>query len=109
MYGDRITKSMKIAIDETNRRRAIQTAYNERFDITPTSIIKAIRGGLETVTKDKNGESGKKQVLTADNITKHIKELENQMKQAAKILNFEKAVVYRDEIKKLKEIKRDLR
>jgi len=106
MYADKITKSMAIAIDETNRRRKIQEQYNKENNITPTSIIKAIRNSLENTNK--NGGS-KTQILNTDNIEEHIKLLGNQMKQAAKLLDFERAVVYRDEIKKLKEIKRDIR
>jgi len=106
MYADKITKSMALAIDETNRRRKIQEKYNKENNITPTSIIKAIRNSLENVNKN---EKTKIKILNTDNIEESIKLLENQMKQAAKLLNFEQAVVYRDEIKKLKEIKRDIR
>ncbi|MBN2852999.1 MAG: excinuclease ABC subunit UvrB [Clostridia bacterium] len=106
MYADTVTRSMKEAIDETNRRRKIQTEYNERYHITPTSIIKAIRDGIETVNKD---NVPVKQMLNIENLDKNIKELENQMKQAAKILDFERAAVFRDEIKKLKGIRNDIR
>ena len=106
MYANNITKSMKLAISETDRRREIQSEYNEKYNITPKSIIKAIRDTLETVKKDKSDTN---QRLDIDNIDEYISTLQNQMKQAAKILNFEKAAMFRDELKKLKEIKNDIR
>lgn len=105
MYADKITRSMDLAISETNRRREKQVAYNKQFGITPTSIIKAIRNSLESITKE---ETEGKIHVDIDNIDEKINTMENQMRQAANILNFEKAAIYRDEIKKLKEIRNDL-
>ncbi len=106
MYADKITKSMKYAIDETNRRREKQTAYNKAHGIEPQSILKEIRdliAAAETETPATAlAESAGEYVIDApmpvDDIERTIIEMEKQMKAAAKELAFEKAALLRDEI-----------
>lgn len=103
MYGDKITDSMAYAIEETNRRREIQKAYNKEHNITPTTIHKEIRDAIRgqeviddaasLVKKGKKASKKDKQVM--------IHELEKQMKDAAKILDFERAMELRDIIMEL--------
>lgn len=103
MYGDKITDSMAYAIEETNRRRKIQDAYNKEHNITPTTIHKEIRDAIRgqeviddaasLVTKGKKASKKDKQVM--------IQELEKQMKDAAKVLDFERAMELRDIIMEL--------
>ena len=102
MYADTITDSMKTAIDETNRRRSIQNAYNEEYGIVPTTIIKEIRSPLsnfETET-DKAGKLSK--ASSRSEIEKELKRLEREMKNAAKEYDFEKAAEIRDLIFEIK-------
>ena len=105
MYADVVTGSMKAAMDETARRRAIQQAYNEEHGITPTSIKKAVRD-LISITKeaektaqklDKDPES-----MSADEIRKMIEKVEKQMRRAAADLDFETAADLRDQMLELK-------
>jgi len=100
MYADVITRSMKAAIDETNRRREIQAKYNKDHNITPKSIKKDIRDVIQTVAQESasKSETESKPVSKEDKITA----LTSLMQAAAKNLEFEKAAKYRDEIEKLK-------
>ena len=100
MYADTVTRSMKAAIDETNRRREIQAKYNKDHNITPKSIKKDIRAVIQTVTQEstKKAETERKPVSKEEKITA----LTALMQAAAKNLEFEKAAKYRDEIEKLK-------
>ncbi|MCX6742677.1 MAG: UvrB/UvrC motif-containing protein, partial [Candidatus Parcubacteria bacterium] len=98
MYADNMTGSMKEAIRETNRRRKIQTAYNQEYKITPASIIKAIKEKPATIKKEAD-KFGLKKVGSLDEL---IIEMETQMQVAAENLDFEKAIEIRDEIRKLK-------
>jgi excinuclease ABC subunit B len=107
MYADTITKSMKRAIDETNRRRKLQTTFNERNNITPRGIKKEIKTLSERIKAMSGitveGEGGKAVSLALAGIPKEdalrlIKELESQMRGAAKQLDFEKAAQLRDQI-----------
>jgi excinuclease ABC subunit B len=104
MYGDRITDSMRKALDETSRRREIQEAYNKEHHITPQTIHKEIRDliqGKETVDEATSLlQKGKKADKKAKK--KLIDDLEKEMKQAAKILDFERAMELRDIIMELK-------
>ncbi len=104
MYADIMTGSMKAAIGETNRRRAIQMAYNEANGITPKTIVKNIRDVIEIGKHadrlEKNTRGGKK--LSAGEREKLIEELTKQMKQAAKNLEFEQAAYLRDKIAELR-------
>ncbi len=101
MYADSVTRSMEAAISETNRRREIQTAYNEKNGITPQTIIKDVREILEISGKNV-GEQQKKRLTKAQK-EKEIEIMTRQMKEAAKLLEFEHAAMLRDKIKKLKE------
>ena len=105
MYADRVTDSMRRAIDETNRRRAVQTAYNTEHGITPTSIAKALDEGLRSVIPQKDD---KKPLLDLKKIPKDeypslIRELSAQMELHSANLEFEKAAELRDIIKSIKE------
>ena len=100
MYADTVTSSMKRAIDETNRRRKIQSEYNEAHGIVPQTIIKEIRMPLAI----SGGESAKEVnggKLNATEKKKLIEKLTKDMKQAAKELDFESAAILRDRIKRL--------
>jgi excinuclease ABC subunit B len=107
LYADRITDSMKRAIDETNRRRAIQIAYNEENGITPQSIIKPIDMSLvaiaeaDYVTVPIEPEAAAEE-LTQEQRAHLMGELEKQMREAAKKFDFEKAAQMRDRLKALK-------
>ncbi len=107
MYADRMTDSMKRAIDETNRRRAKQVTYNEEHGIIPVSIHKAIHDLTEEMSPRGVGEAkgeyrARGTGLPTNEIHKMIAELDVQMKDAAKNLEFEKAAALRDEIYELK-------
>ena len=111
MYADKITDSMKRAIDETNRRRAKQVKYNTEHGITPISITKAIHDLTEELTSKAVGE-GKGQYKTKADLPRNelrqvLHEMEKQMKQAAKNLEFEKAAALRDELYELKSLLAD--
>ena len=110
MYADHVTKSMKQAIDETNRRREIQQDYNQKYDIIPTTIKKNITSIFETVYEtDHEQVDNVAETLAeygaADNLDDIIKAMEDEMNQAARELAFEKAAELRDQIKALKKIK----
>jgi excinuclease ABC subunit B len=106
MYADRMTASMKAAIDETERRRNKQLAYNVEHGIEPTTIVKAIRDvGMrlrQLADTEEVYEKGGRPIaagqLPKDELVRLIKDLELQMKQAAKNLEFEKAALLRDEV-----------
>jgi excinuclease ABC subunit B len=110
MYADRITDSMKFAIDETNRRRAKQKKYNEENGIIPVSIHKAIHDLTEEFSEkavgEMRGQYKAKSVMDMprNEIQKIISEMEKQMKDAAKNLEFERAAALRDEIYELKNL-----
>ncbi len=102
MYADTVTGSMERAITETNRRREKQLRYNEEHGIVPVTIIKDVRDVLEISTKeDVKKKSSKK--LSHSEKQQLIKELTAQMKEAAKLLEFEHAAYLRDKIKELSE------
>ncbi|MBQ1316276.1 MAG: excinuclease ABC subunit UvrB [Lachnospiraceae bacterium] len=106
MYADTMTDSMRRAIDETNRRRAIQKKYNEEHGITPQTIKKAVRD-LISVSKEV-AETEKKlgkdpESMTVEELTDLIAKVEKQMRAAAAELNFEMAAELRDRMKELKE------
>jgi excinuclease ABC subunit B len=103
LYADRVTESMERAIGETNRRRAIQTAYNEEHGITPASIIKAvyqIERKREKVAEDTVAYVAS--ALPPDELLRLIKDLEREMKKAAKDLAFERAAELRDRLVELR-------
>ena len=107
MYGDSITGSMKRAIDETERRRAVQLAYNEANNIIPQTVKKDIRAVIEAtaqVEEQKEDFVAVQPKLSAKEAEKRIRILEKEMRAAAKALEFEKAALLRDEIQKLRDI-----
>ena len=107
MYGDIITGSMRRAIDETERRRAVQLAYNEVHNITPQTVRKDIRAVIEAtqaVEEQKADFVAVEQQLSPKEIEKRIRMLEKEMRAAAKALEFEKAAILRDELKRLQEL-----
>jgi len=105
LYADKITNSMKNAVDETNRRRKIQEKYNEENGITPQTIIKAIGSSLASELKARK-TAQKALSFTEDeyDITQAAAQLEKEMLQAAKELDFEKAAALRDQLKELQEM-----
>ncbi len=110
LYCNEITGSMQRAIDETNRRRKIQLDYNQRHNIIPQTIQKPIYDMLYTEEVDFEEEEyvareGKEKYLPKGSLYTLLKSLKNEMKQAAKQLDFEKAALLRDEIKRLKKEK----
>ena len=101
MYADKISKAMKAAIEETDRRRTIQKKYNEEHGITPKSVSKSIRSVIEAThaSEDESSYMGKSpSELTKKELMEYIKKLEGEMKQAAKDLQFERAAQLRDQI-----------
>ncbi|WP_436863639.1 excinuclease ABC subunit UvrB [Staphylococcus shinii] len=106
MYGDKITDSMRYALDETERRRTIQEAYNEKYNITPMTINKKIHDVI-SATVDNNETNDQQQTEVPKKMTKKEREktianIEKEMKQAAKDLDFEKATELRDMLFELK-------
>lgn len=93
MYGDKITDSMKEAIEETKRRRKIQEEYNKKNNITPTTIKKEIREVISNIDLDNNKKTKK---LSKKEIEKTIEDVEQEMREAAKNLDFERAMELRD-------------
>lgn len=112
MYADTITESMQIAIDETNRRRAIQIKYNEEHGITPTTIKKAVRDVIRISNVDTRTSSLKTgkdaESMSREEMEKEVVKLERKMKRAAADLNFEEAVELRDRMIELKKALLDL-
>ena len=113
MYADTVTDSMKAAITETERRRAVQQRYNEEHGITPQTIKKAVRELISTSVIDENAKGRERyskdpDTMSKKDLKKEIERLSKKMNQAAVELNFEFAARLRDEIKELKETLRDL-
>ncbi len=112
MYADNVTKSMKNAIDEVERRRNIQLKYNKKYNKTPIGIQKGIRARLveEDLSRSANEDLNylltlsKKEVILPDEKEDLIKKLRKEMKISAQNLNFEKAAMIRDQIKLLKNL-----
>ena len=111
MYADKITDSMRVAIDETERRRKLQQAYNEEHGITPKTIQKSVRDliaiskkvAAEEMEFDKDPES-----MSQKELEKLIADIQKKMKKAAAELNFEAAAEYRDKMVSLKNMLRDI-
>ncbi|HAM37315.1 TPA: excinuclease ABC subunit B, partial [Patescibacteria group bacterium] len=101
MYADNMTDSMKYAISETNRRRKYQKKYNEEHGITPTSIVKEIRGSLVEKEEEINVDDEYVEKLDQKQKRLLIKKLEAKMLLAADGMQFEKAAEYRDQIKEI--------
>ena len=111
MYADRVTDSMKYAIDETNRRRAKQMKYNQEHGIVPISIVKAIHDLTEEMSSkavaEMKGEyrtKPDKSAMPRNELRQIVHEMEKQMKEAAKNLEFERAAALRDELYELKSL-----
>ena len=102
MYADHITPSMRLAIDETERRREIQNAYNEAHGIVPKTVIKSVRDLIEisSPTAERKSRTGVK--MTRVEKEKEIARLEKQMKEAARMMEYEYAAVLRDQIIELR-------
>ncbi len=108
MYADRITKSMKYAMEETNRRRSIQMAYNEEHHITPHTVQKRVKDLIDlTKIEEKPAEYGAKKStdeLSDEEIYERMKNCEKNMKRAAKDLEFEEAARWRDQLSQLRQL-----
>lgn len=102
MYGDKITDSMKEAIDETNRRRSIQEGYNNDNGIIPTTIIKEVRSPLGNIENSQEIATKINKHSTRSEIEREIKKLESDMRAAAKAYDFERAAEIRDIVFELK-------
>ncbi|MFV1923042.1 MAG: excinuclease ABC subunit UvrB [Methylotenera sp.] len=110
-YANSVTKSMKLAMDETNRRRTIQTAFNKEHGIEPKGVSKRIKDIIDGVYDMDEGKRERKaaqeqanyESLSEKQLTKELKRIEKAMHDAAKNLEFEKAAEYRDQLKKLQE------
>ena len=104
LYADTITPSMRAAMDETARRRDIQSAYNEARGIVPKTIIKSVRDVLEISKAEENSRKKRerKTKMTDKERAEEIARLEKEMKEAAKMLEFEYAAILRDRIMELK-------
>ena len=104
MYADKITRSMESAIEETKRRREIQMLHNEEHGITPTTIKKGVRAGIEaTKIADEEVIYGIKETDDIDEIKNNIVNLQTEMMESAQNLQFERAAQLRDKIKQLEE------
>ena len=110
-YANSVTKSMKLAMDETNRRRTIQSAFNKEHGIEPKGVSKRIKDIIDGVYDMDEGKRERKaaqeqanyESLSEKQLTKELKRIEKAMHDAAKNLEFEKAAEYRDQLKKLQE------
>ena len=110
MYADKITDSMRVAIDETERRRAIQQAYNEEHGITPTTIKKSVRDLIaisKKVAQEELNFAKTPESMNRGELEKLIKEVEKKMKAAAADLNFEAAAELRDRMADLRKMLED--
>ncbi|MBQ5805116.1 MAG: UvrB/UvrC motif-containing protein, partial [Erysipelotrichaceae bacterium] len=104
MYADTITDSMKTAIDETNRRRSIQSRYNEEHNIVPRSIVKELNEIIHSKeTKEMADKYRKKHKHTRAEKERMMASIEAEMRQAAKLLNFERAAELRDILYELRD------
>ena len=101
MYGDKITRSMKKAIDETERRRKIQTEFNKKHGITPTTIKKNIAEIIQVTKSTKDVEEINEE-FSHEQVENILINLESEMYKAAEELDFERAAEIRDQIAKLK-------
>ncbi len=105
LYADTITDSMRRAIEETNRRRAIQEAYNREHGVVPESIVKSVYDIIQRVraVAETRAEYGAAAAIPKDEIARLIRDLQKQMKAAAEALEFEKAALIRDQIFELRQ------
>jgi excinuclease ABC subunit B len=111
MYADTITESMQKAIDETERRRKIQQAYNEKHHITPKTIQKAVQDVIavsKQVAAEEKDMERQPEEMSVDELKKYIDRIRDKMQKAATDLNFEAAAEYRDRMIELKNMLRDM-
>ena len=110
MYADKMTDSMRNALDETGRRREIQDAHNKEHNISPASIVKEVRDITERVRKVAEQKTpyltgpASRGELPRDQLVRLVKDLEGQMRKAAGELEFEKAALIRDQIIDLRKV-----
>lgn len=110
MYADKITDSMRLAIDETNRRRKLQIAFNKEHNITPKTIKKSVENNLLSLVasyrslEDIVAEQMSELNIDKKDLPKLLNKLEKDMHKAAKLLDFERAAQIRDQIKKLRDL-----
>ncbi len=102
LYADTITRSMRAAMDETARRREIQDAYNKAHGIVPKTVIKSVREILEMSKEEERTQKKAGRKLTKPEVEAEIVRLEKQMKEAAKMLEFEYAAILRDRVIELR-------
>ena len=102
LYGDTVTPSMQYAIDETNRRRSIQSEFNEAHGIVPKTVYKSVRDIIEISHDGKNLPEASRKKMSRAGKEQEIAKLERDMKEASKMLEFEYAAVLRDRIKELR-------
>ena len=103
MYADQVTRSMEMAITETERRRSIQMEYNKKHGIVPKTIVKDVRDVIEISTKEEVEYSARQRnKMSKQEMNKLIEDLTRQMKESAKLLEFEHAAFLRDKIAELK-------
>ena len=105
MYADTVTRSMKNAIDETNRRRKVQTEYNKAHGIVPKTIVKEVHDVIDLGKKTEEAKKTKK--MSAQEKAKLIEQLTSQMREASRKLEFEKAAYLRDRIRELQITKQE--
>jgi excinuclease ABC subunit B len=105
MYADTVTRSMKNAIDETNRRRKVQTEYNKAHGIVPKTIVKEVHDVIDLGKKTEEAKKTKK--MSATEKAKLIEQLTSQMREASRKLEFEKAAYLRDRIRELQITKQE--
>jgi excinuclease ABC subunit B len=113
MYADRMSEAMQIAIEETDRRRSIQEAYNHKHGIVPETIQKEVVDILRRRRREKEDISQRDLEVIQESYNllnpverkRYVKVLESQMLEAAKDLDFERAIIFRDEIKRVGEEK----
>lgn len=108
MYADRITKSMDYAIKETNRRRSVQEAYNKKHHIIPKTVEKKIKNLIELTKIEEDldsyqGAKKEKEALSDEALYKKIKQVEKNMKQASKVMEYEEAAKWRDQLSAVKQ------
>jgi excinuclease ABC subunit B len=111
MYADKITDSMRVAIEETNRRRSVQQAYNEEHGITPQTIQKSVRELIaisKKVAADEVKFAKDPESMSKKELEKTIADIQKKMQKAASELNFEAAAEYRDKMISLKNMLREL-
>ncbi len=111
MYADHITNSMQIAMQETDRRRKVQKEYNDKNGITPTSIIKAVRGLISIsreIAKEEMRFEKDPESMSREELDKLIKKVEKEMRKTAADLNFEDAAMLRDKMAELKKYRETL-